>query len=76
MSYINIRLPVLKERLKDDDRWYMFYLKCDSFLGSQESIEYLSEQLKLHTEMKKNVIAFQVNFIKLTYGLQANRKIN
>ena len=61
MSYINIRLPeveVLKERLKDDDRWYMFYLKCDSFLGSQESIEYLSEQLKLHTEKNKKELLF------------------
>lgn len=60
MSYVNIRLPDINElyrRLNEDDRWYKFYLKCDSFLGPKESIEFLTEQLEIYIKKNKKKIA-------------------
>lgn len=59
MSYVNIylpELPILKERLENPVRkedWLKFYNKCESLLGSKDSIEYLQAELKEFNKDRK-----------------------
>lgn len=59
MTFVNIHLPelsILKERLNDPvrkDDWLRYYNKCDSLLGSEESLDYLQSQLNEFNKDRK-----------------------
>jgi hypothetical protein len=49
MSYIKVYLPELdelKERIESNyDKWIKFYAKHGAFIGSSESVDYLTQQI-------------------------------
>ena len=58
MSYIKIYLPELnelKQRIEsNDDKWIKFYAKHEGFIGSEESIKYLTEKIEQYYDSKKS----------------------
>ena len=58
MSYVKVYLPELnelKERIdSDNDKWIKFYAKHDAFIGSSESVEYLTKEIEKYYENTKS----------------------
>ena len=58
MSYVKVYLPELdelKERINsNNDKWIKFYSKHDAFIGSSESVEYLTNEIEKYYENKKS----------------------
>ena len=46
MSYTHIHLPDIERLKKYNSEQLKFYAKYDTIIGSNESIEYLNQQLK------------------------------
>ena len=58
MSYIKVKLPEryqLKERIETNkDMWIPFYAKHGAYIGSAESIDYLTNEIKKYYDSKEN----------------------
>ena len=58
MTYIKVSLPELyelKERIESDkDKWIRFYSKHGAFIGSMDSVEYLTNEIEKYYENKKS----------------------
>ena len=58
MSYVKVYLPELDELVdrldSNKDKWIKFYAKHDTFIGSSESVDYLTQQIKEYYENKKS----------------------
>jgi hypothetical protein len=58
MSYIKVSLPELyelKQRIESDkDKWIRFYGKHGAFIGSSESVDYLTNEIEKYYDNKKN----------------------
>ena len=58
MSYVKVYLPELdelKDRLESgNDKWIKFYAKHDAFIGSSESVDYLTKEIEKYYENKKS----------------------
>jgi hypothetical protein len=57
MSYVKVYLPELdelKERIDSNkDKWIKFYAKNGAFIGSSESVDYLTKEIENYYESKK-----------------------
>jgi hypothetical protein len=58
MSYIKVHLPEryeLKKRIQSDkDKWIPFYAKHGAYVGSVESVDYLTEEIEKYYDSKKS----------------------
>jgi len=58
MTYIKVSLPELyelKERVESDrDKWIRFYAKHGAFIGSSDSVDYLTNEIEKYYENKKS----------------------
>ena len=58
MSYVKVYLPELnelKERIESNyDKWIKFYAKHGAFIGSSESVEYLTKEIEKYYENTKS----------------------
>ena len=58
MSYIKVSLPELyelKERIESDkDKWIRFYSKHGAFIGSSDSVDYLTNEIEKYYDSKKS----------------------
>lgn len=58
MSYIKVHLPEryeLKQRIQSDkDKWIPFYAKHGAYVGSTESVDYLTEEIEKYYDSKKS----------------------
>jgi hypothetical protein len=58
MTYIKVSLPELyelKERVESDrDKWIRFYAKHGAFIGSADSVDYLTNEIEKYYENKKS----------------------
>ena len=58
MSYTHIHLPdknTLEREFIENPERIKLYAKYDSYIGSNESLQYLKEQTKLHNESILNI---------------------
>jgi len=58
MTYIKVSLPELyelTERIESDrDKWIRFYAKHGAFIGSSDSVDYLTNEIEKYYENKKS----------------------
>jgi hypothetical protein len=58
MSYVKVYLPELnelKERVESNyDKWIKFYAKHEGFVGSSDSVEYLTNEIEKYYENTKS----------------------
>ena len=58
MTYIKVSLPELyelKERIESDrDKWIRFYAKHGAFIGSSDSVDYLTNEIEKYYDSKKS----------------------
>lgn len=58
MSYVKIYVPEiyqLKEQFDSDiDKWIQYYSKYGAFVGSSESVDYLTNEIEKYYENKKS----------------------
>lgn len=58
MSYVKIYIPEiyqLKEQFDSDkDKWIQYYSKYEAFVGSSESVDYLTNEIEKYYENKKS----------------------
>jgi len=58
MTYIKVSLPELyelKQRIESDrDKWIRFYAKHGAFIGSSDSVEYLTNEIEKYYDSKKS----------------------
>lgn len=58
MSYVKIYVPEiyqLKEQFDSDkDKWIQYYSKYEAFVGSSESVDYLTNEIEKYYENKKS----------------------
>jgi hypothetical protein len=56
MTYIKVSLPELyelKERIESDrDKWIRFYAKHGAFIGSSDSVDYLTNEIEKYYDSK------------------------
>ena len=59
MSYIYTHLPELKDfkqNIETNPDVLRYYSKYEGFVGSSESIEYLTQEIKKYYDSKKNTL--------------------
>jgi len=58
MSYVKVHVPEiyqLKEQFESDkDKWIQYYSKYGAFVGSSDSVDYLTNEIEKYYENKKN----------------------
>ena len=58
MTYIRVHLPEitqLKERIEHNkNKWIPFYAKHGAYVGSSDSIDYLTEEIEKYYDSKKS----------------------
>ncbi len=58
MSYIKVQLPEryeLKQRIQSDkDKWIPFYARHGAYIGSAESVDYLTKEIQKYYDSKKS----------------------